>query len=112
MRAFPEPTPEAARLARVDRALLERLARRYVWWKSPAEASAFPQHVLAQVMDVGTIEDLVVLWHEVDDDTLREVLVNAEAGQFRPRSWHYWHYRLGMADTEEGIPPLPARRIP
>jgi len=40
---------------------------------------------------------------------LIEVLTHAEIGQFTPRSWTYWHYRLGIADIDQ-VPPLPSRR--
>ena len=48
---------------------------------------------------------------ELGDDFLRQVLVSAEIGQFNPRSWHYWHYRLGMAELGE-VPTLPSRKLP
>jgi hypothetical protein len=30
---------------------------------------------------------------------------------FDARSWHYWHYRLGLAEPDK-VPPLPSRVIP
>jgi hypothetical protein len=44
------------------------------------------------------------------ENTLQAVLARAEAGQFNERSWHYWHYRLGLA-RPGAVPPLPVRRI-
>ncbi len=42
---------------------------------------------------------------------LREVLRGAEAGQLDARSWHYWHYRLGLAEYgKRPVPPMPARK--
>ena len=32
---------------------LRRLARKYVWWKTPEEAVAMPRRVIAQVMNIG-----------------------------------------------------------
>ena len=37
---------------------LERVARRLVWWKRPAEALADPRRLLAQAMVYGTVEDV------------------------------------------------------
>lgn len=66
-----------------------------------------PYRVLARVMDIGTWEDIVLMLRTVDAEILRRTL--AEAGWFRPRSWHFWHYRLGLAAEIEDIPPMPKR---
>lgn len=91
---------------------LRRLAQKYVWWKSPEDAMRFPARVAAQVMHLGSWPDVVAMVEGVGEDYLRDVLRNAEAGELDERSWHYWHYRLGMA--EYGlipVPPLPIRKI-
>lgn len=90
---------------------LRSLASKYIWWKSPDEAVATPARVISQVMDIGDFTDMQQLASEVGEEVLREVLTHAEAGQFSGRSWAYWHYRLGLAETEEEIPALPLRRI-
>ncbi len=84
------------------------LARKYIWWKTPEEASAMPERVLAQVMNIGDYDDLLLMKSCFDDDTLRNVIAQAEAGQFNARSWHYWHYMLGLAEIDR-VPPLPTR---
>jgi hypothetical protein len=89
---------------------LERLARRYVWWKSPAEAMAAPDRIIAQVMNIGDFDDMQALAKSVGDDVLRRVLLHAEAGQFNGRSWTYWHYRRGLANLDR-VPPMPARKV-
>lgn len=33
--------------------LLKRMARKYIWWKTPEDTVATPQRVMAQVMDIG-----------------------------------------------------------
>jgi hypothetical protein len=95
-----------------QRAFLTRLAREYIWWKSPSEALAYPHRVVAQAMDLGTWDDVLALEEHLGPSLLREVLVRAEAGWFHPRSWHFWHYRLGVVPPGEAVPPLPKRRIP
>jgi len=99
-------------VAQLDQETLRSLARRYLWWRSPAEAASTPRRVFAQVMDIGDYEDVQRLAHAVGDDVLRDVLTHAEAGQFRPRSWAYWHYRLGLCRPQDPVPPPPARHIP
>lgn len=94
----------------IDRDVLARLARKYLWWKTPAEAIVTPERVIAQVMNLGDFEDVQTLANRVGDKVLRDVLTQAEAGQFNARSWAYWHYRLGLAEVDD-VPPMPARRL-
>jgi hypothetical protein len=108
------PQPSTAPLAdelRPHCALLTELARRYIWWLPPEEAMDYPARVAAQVMNIGVFQDTARLAESVGDDCLRAVVRQAEAGQFNARSWHYWHYRLGLAEPGH-VPPLPVRHIP
>jgi hypothetical protein len=89
---------------------LVELAKRYAWWLVPEEAMEYPQRVIARIMDMGTFEDIHELVSIVGEDSLRQALQKAEAGQFRPRSWSYWQYLLnGLADST--LPPLPIREV-
>lgn len=85
-------------------------AAKYIWWKTPDEASAMPERVIAQVMDIGDYDDVQALAESVGEDVLRDVLTHAEIGQFSGRSWAYWHIRLGLS-SYSNIPAMPARRI-
>ena len=88
---------------------LRPLAVRYVWWKSADDALRYPDRVVAQVMNMGSFEDVQLLGLIVSEDDLRSVLNRAGAGEFNPRSWHYWHYRLGLSRPGE-VPPPPGRK--
>jgi len=68
-----------------------------------------PERLIAQVMDIGDFTDMMACASLVGDAVLRDVIAHAEAGWFRPHSWAYWHYRLGLANDEDQIPPLPIR---
>lgn len=94
----------------MDTDVLKALAGKYIWWKSPDEAMAQPERVIAQVMDIGDWDDVQALVSQVGDNALRQVLEHAQAGQFRPRSWAYWHYRLGLCEVDQ-VPPLPVRKF-
>ena len=96
--------------ARVSPDTLMALAPKYIWWKTPAEAVELQDRVIAQVMNIGDYADVQTLAHHVGDGVLRDVLAQAQAGQFNERSWAYWHYRLGLAELGQ-VPPLPARRF-
>lgn len=88
------------------------LARRYVWWKAPEEAVRDRRHLLAQVMNLGTLEDCVWLEEVLGRHALADVLRHPPIGVFSGKTWHYWHFRLGLADAEQGVPPIPKRTYP
>jgi hypothetical protein len=101
-----------AQLSPPAREFLRRMAVRYVWWKSPQEAMQFPERVAAQVMNIGDWNDAVELVETAGEEYLRRVLRDADAGQLNARSWHYWHYRLGLAEYGvRPVPPRPMRRL-
>ena len=87
---------------------LKPLAAKYIWWKTPEDAVAMPERVVAQVMNIGDYADVQWLASQVGDEVLREVLTHAQAGQFNERSWTYWHYRLGLCEVDQ-VPPMPVR---
>jgi hypothetical protein len=87
---------------------LSQLARRFVWWKPPDEALKTPDRLIAQVMALGTWEDIQLAKQHWGMEAFRRVLLAAPPGVFDPRSWNYWHVVFGMAPT----PPLPVRKIP
>ncbi|MCL2791239.1 MAG: hypothetical protein FWD79_11475 [Desulfobulbus sp.] len=97
-------------MIRISQESLKPLASKYIWWKTPDEAVAMPERVIAQVMNIGDYADVQWLATQVGDEVLREVLTHAEAGQFNERSWAYWHYRLGLSSVDN-VPALPARRF-
>ena len=95
----------------LDTDLLEKLARKYIWWKTPEEAVARPERIVAQVMNIGDYDDVQCVVHAAGIAYLCEVLKHAEVGQFNARSWTYWHYRTGLSDPGK-VPALPERRLP
>jgi len=109
MQMRPAP-PLAAGTVERNAALLREQAGKYIWWMTPTEAMGYPAKIVAQVMNTGEYRDVCAVSEALGDDGLRAVLAQAEAGQFNERSWHYWHYRLGLSEPGQ-VPPLPARRI-
>jgi len=92
-------------------ARMRRWAATYIWWKTPEEALDYPDRLLAQVMNLGDYADVQEMVEALGTDRLIAVLRRAEIGWFNARSWHYWHYRLGLAREERDIPPMPTRRV-
>ncbi len=84
-----------------------RLAKRYIWWESPLWATHHPIFFLAQVMNLGSWDDILLLQRLVSKKTLQDVLKAAPPGVFNQRSWDYWHARLHM----DPVPPLPKRTL-
>ncbi len=83
------------------------MASKYVWWQTSDRTLATPLLLLAQIMTLGTVDDVRWLGSVVSEDDLREVLRTPPVGIFNGRSWRFWHLRLGC----EPIPELP-RRLP
>ena len=90
--------------------LLRQDAARYIWWETPDEAMRRPPRVIAQVMNLGDMEDVQALRALVGEGAFKDVLGQAEPGWFNERSWHYWHFALGLCQPSDGVPPMPARR--
>jgi hypothetical protein len=84
------------------------IARRLIWWLPPEEALDFPDRFLAQVMTLGTWDDVRHLWGRLGRERFRQVLINPPPGVFDQRSWHYWHHVFRI----HPVPPLPQRQIP
>ena len=87
---------------------LEQLARRLIWWKPPEEALRSPERVIAQVMALGTWEDIATAKRHWGINALRRVLASAPPGVFDRRSWNYWHVIFGISP----VPSLPVRKLP
>lgn len=85
-------------------------AARYIWWETPDEAMRRPSRVIAQVMNIGDMEDVQALLRLVGEDAFKGVLTTAEPGWFNERSWHYWHFALGLCQPSDTVPPMPLRR--
>ena len=84
------------------------MAQKYVWWQSSEHTLADGRLLLAQMMTLGTADDVRWLLSVASSEDLLRVLDAPPVGVFNRRSWAFWHLRLGR----EVIPDLPARRLP
>jgi hypothetical protein len=84
------------------------VAHRLIWWLPPEEALAYPLRFLAQVMTLGTWDDIQNVRAELGPECFQGVLQDPPAGVFDQRSWHYWHHVFGIWE----VPDLPRRNIP
>ena len=88
-----------------DKEKLFALARRLVWWKTPEDALAERNRFLAQMMSLGTWQDIEEAKQFCPGAAFRDALRHAPPGVFEPRSWSYWHRLLEVLP----IPRLPTR---
>lgn len=88
----------------------ERLAATYSWDMRIDEARHWPYRLIRRVMDVGTLDDIVSMEASFGRDELANALATAEAGALRPKSWTFWHYRLGLVQPGAACPSMPTRR--
>ena len=89
--------------------ILDEMSAKYLWWKTGDNSPHAPRRIIAQVMDIGDYDDVLRVIRQVGEDPFRDVLAHAEAGWLKPRSWSYWHYRLGVVKPGQDVPPLPRR---
>jgi hypothetical protein len=83
----------------------ERVARRIIWFETPAQALADPVRFMAYAMSHALHEEMKVIRRYVSDDDFREALDRAPPGIIDPRSWAYWNSKFGRFP-----PPPPPKR--
>jgi hypothetical protein len=89
--------------------LIAALRRKYVWW-APDENERVPaERIVAQAMDIGVYEDILLLEEAFGTAALSRVLKNAQPGWFSKPSWGFWRDRLDLADA---LPQAPPTRSP
>jgi hypothetical protein len=84
-----------------DPALLAEFASRYIWWRDAEPPAA--DRIIAQVLNLGTFEDVRRLEGAYAPQALRGVMLRAQPGWISPRSWSFWRARL----AQRGCAPLP-----
>lgn len=94
-----------------QKAVIETLSPRYIWWEPTSYSLTHPYRFVAQIMDLGALTDVVLLLEAFDEDYLRKVLSIAVAGWFQPESWAYWHYKLHLVSISDALPVMPPRVI-
>jgi hypothetical protein len=87
--------------------LLRDFAGRYIWWRDETPPSA--DRIIAQVMSIGTWEDIRRLEGVYSPEDLGEVMLRAQPGWISEQSWHLWRGRLRAAGAG-AIPEAPPRR--
>ncbi len=66
---------------------LAYFAGKYIWWQALEIAVKDPHRVIAQVMNLGTFEDVRALRQLTGDIDLSQALREARPGEFTARAW-------------------------
>lgn len=90
--------------------VLETFRRKYLWWKPIGDQPFSECRVIAQTMNLGTYDDLLLLEDVAGRPRLVEVMLRAEPGWIDDRSWEFWRGRLTLA-TGMAIPEKAPRRV-
>jgi hypothetical protein len=79
---------------------LKQIARAIFWWQPPEVSLRNPRRFLAQVMTLGTWDEVHSVKDSLGWDAFKDTLLNAPPGVFDGRSWAYWHAFFGLPEAE------------
>ena len=91
------------------RQMIAELGRKYLWWKPVGAEAHSDDRIIAQAMNFGTYDDILLLEATFGKTRLVEIMLTAQPGWFSDRSWEFWRGRLSFA-TGAAIPYQPPRR--
>jgi hypothetical protein len=91
-------------LSATDRGELANIAQRYLWWGGQGTPHGAAR-MAAQIMNLGTYDDISRLERLLPAATLASVMREAQPGWFSARSWEFWRGRLHIE-----LPPAPPVR--
>src|SRR6267142_4324787 len=89
--------------------VIAELGRKYLWWE-PVGGAFSKDRIIAQTMNLGTYDDILLLEQTVGKSRLVEIMLRAEPGWINDRSWEFWRGRLSFA-TGAAIPHQAPRRV-
>jgi hypothetical protein len=77
--------------------VVAEFARKYLWWEPVDGQPHSEDRIIAQTMNLGTYDDILLLEQAVGNARLLEVMLRAEPGWINDRSWEFWRGRLSLA---------------
>src|ERR1700712_421605 len=89
--------------------VIAAFGRKYLWW-DPVGGTPFSEdRIIAQTMNLGTYDDILLLEQVVGQPGLVQIMLHAEPGWISDRSWEFWRGRLSFS-TGAVIPDKAPRR--
>jgi hypothetical protein len=79
------------------------------WWEPVGGQPHSEDRIIAQTMNLGTYDDILLLEQTVGKSRLVEIMLRVEPGWISDRSWEFWRGRLSFA-TGAAIPDKAPRR--
>jgi hypothetical protein len=89
--------------------LIASLGAKYMWWPAASPAGHSEERIIAQVMDIGSYEDILRIEAVLGRERLADVMRHAQPGWISARSWNFWRGRL-RAQAGLELPERPPRR--
>ena len=83
--------------------VIAEFGRKYLWWEPVSGQPHSEDRIIAQTMNLGTYDDILLLEEAVGKARLLEGMLRAEPGWINDRSWEFWRGRLSFA-TGASIP--------
>jgi hypothetical protein len=99
----------ASNAHRLPEDLASELERKFFWWEHVGVEPRSHARILAQAMNLASLEEVRRLESALGPDRLVEAMLTAEPGWINERSWEFWRGRLARA-TGAQIPDAPPRR--
>jgi hypothetical protein len=93
----------------VSDATIAEFGRKYFWWEPVGGRPHSDGRIIAQTMNFGTYDDILLLEKIVGQARLVKIMRRAEPGWINDRSWEFWRGRLSFA-TGVVIPHQAPRR--
>ena len=92
-----------------DVEFLALLGSKYLWWKPIDGGPHPPERILAQIMNLGTYEDITPPRGGIRPGAAgRSACAMPQPGWFSPRSWEFWRGRLSVSGID--VPDEPPKR--
>jgi len=85
-----------------DDETLRAIAARLIWWQASEVSLRDPRRLVAQVMNLGSWEDVKFAQAHFGLAAFRAALENAQPGWFEQDSWVIWHNAFELP-----VPDLP-----
>jgi hypothetical protein len=79
---------------------IEQVAKELIWWQAPEVSLANPRRFLAQVMTLGTWQEVQLVREALGWEAFKEALISAPPGVFDGPSWAYWRAFFGLPEAE------------
>lgn len=89
--------------------VIASLGAKYMWWPAAKPSGHREARIIAQVMDIGTYDDILRLEAALGRERLAEVMREAQPGWISARSWDFWRGRL-LAQAGLQAPEHPPKR--